>query len=355
MYYGNLATCVCSKSTLRKEILVKDFIAQGADDGVSRVFTMRTAHFIISDDLQILPSVTENAIQLLSNMGITDMYKTELMEVTFGFKEIMDLLKGALLSDTPLTDIVLNKRQVESVAVKHEIGTLMPPIVKSATSNTKVLVLKAIIQKSTNKLLYVEGDDGFVEFLFSLFTIPLGGIEYLLGGRTNLKNIDNLHRTLGEVNGDKYLKTQSTKAMLLNPKLPFGYTSNTQFLPLTEETPPTLYFYKESANHEDYLTLQYTIRPIGLMSPKDRGNYVKGPTMFMVTDDLVVTPLCTTSSLSILNDLRVPLSDIRQLELNIGLEEALKILRASLSSTRGLSNGLMNLLLEKQPKQEQSV
>ncbi|CAA0808596.1 Protein of unknown function (DUF674 [Striga hermonthica] len=60
----------------------------------------------------------------------------------------------------------------------------------------------------------------------------------------------------------------------------------------------------------------------------------------MVTDDLTVTPLCVTSSLSILDRQGIPLSDVEELELNIGLEEALSILKASLTSTSALTNGL---------------
>ncbi|KAL3635466.1 hypothetical protein CASFOL_020013 [Castilleja foliolosa] len=359
MYCGILITCGCGRSTLSKEIVFNDTINKGIEDGVGGVFTKGTAQFIISDDLQILPSGMGNVIRLISNMGIiTDTDVAELMDVTFGFKEIMDLLKGALLSCTPLTDIVLNKVHGESFAAKYEMGTLVPPNVESTTFNTKELVVKAIIQKSTNKLLYVEGDDEFVEFLFSLFTIPLGGIEHLLGGRTNFKNIDNLYRTLGEINGDKYLKTQATKTMLLNPKLPFGFTSNTRFLPLTEEIPPPIFYYFQPWMKHGYFAWQdrsINCTSVIFKSPKDPGNYIKEPTMYMVTDDLVVTPLCTSSGISLLNHLNIPLLDVREQELNIGLEEGLRILRASLTSTCCLSKGLSNLILEKQPKQELGV
>ncbi|KAL3635465.1 hypothetical protein CASFOL_020012 [Castilleja foliolosa] len=356
-YRGIQITCDCCKSTLSKEIVIKNSIGRGADDGgISGVFTKGTSHFIISDDLQIFPSGMGNVIRLISNMGITETDETELMDVTFGFKEIMDLLKEALLSDTPLTDIVLKERDEESFSWKYKMSTFMPPTVESENSSTSnLLVVKAIIQKSTNKLLYVEGDDKFVEFLYSMLTIPLGAIERLLGGSTNLKNIDNLYRTLGDINADKYLKTESTKNILLNPKIPFGYTSNSQLLPLTEEIPFTLYSTKKFQLEEFYQKPPHfgnSYYTYTCMSPKGLGNYVKGSTMYMVTDDLVVTPLCTTSGISILNHLGVPLLDVREQELNVGFEEALRIFRASLTSTSVLSDGLINLLLEKKPKQE---
>ncbi|KAL6554125.1 hypothetical protein OROMI_019798 [Orobanche minor] len=53
--------------------------------------------------------------------------------------------------------------------------------------------------------------------------------------------------------------------------------------------------------------------------------------------------------------LNVPLSDVKELELDIGLKEALGILRASLTSARALTDGLMiKPTLKKKPKGEHS-
>ncbi|KAL6535892.1 hypothetical protein OROHE_012736 [Orobanche hederae] len=338
--------CDCGKSTMNREIYVRD-----DDSGDGGVYTMRTAYFVISDELQIFPCVTGDVIRLLSNLGITDTDETEQMDITFGFKEIMDLLKESFLSRTPLTDIVLNKMNVKS---KYEMGTLVPEIAKSPTSNTKQFVVKAVFHGSKNKILFVEADDNFVEFLFTLLTVPLGGIELLLGGSTTLTNIDNLYRSIQNINANKYLKTQGTKTMLLNPKLPPGYKSANQILPLTEESPRGFYFCKGSPiEYFSYCsTCDFPYQRVYFRFPNGPIKYVTGPTMFMVTDDLTVTPLCATSSLSIFNRLKIPLSDVRELELNVGLEEALSILRASLTSTSALTDGLVNSILNKQPKQE---
>ncbi|KAL6529635.1 hypothetical protein OROGR_015258 [Orobanche gracilis] len=289
-----------------------------------------------------------DVIRFLRNLGITDTDETEQMDITFGFKEIMDLLKESFLSRTPLTDIVLNKMNVDYVKSKYEMGTFVPEIVKSQ------FLVKAVIHGSKNKILFVEADDNFVEFLFSLLIAPLGGIEHLLGGSTTLKNIDNLYRSIQNINADKYLKTQGTKTMLLNPKLPPGYKSANQILPLTEESPRVFYFHKVSP--VGYFSYHYTSQSrsqsVSFKFPNGPRKYVTGPTMFIVTDDLIVTPLCATSSLSIFNRLKIPLSDVRELELNVGLEEALSISRASLTSTCALTDGLIKLILNNQPKEE---
>ncbi|KAL3635458.1 hypothetical protein CASFOL_020005 [Castilleja foliolosa] len=240
---------------------------------------------------------------------------------------VMDLLKWSLLSETPLTDVILNKGLLSSITVKCE--TYIFPVdqaVEQSSSNDKKMTVKAITQESTNKLLFVEADGNFVDFLFSLFTIPLGAVECLLGITTGLKNIDNLYRSLGNIiTDDKYLDTQDTKTMLLEPELPTGYVSKDKILPLIEET------------------LDFTLGggSVSFKSPKGSGNYVKQQKMYMVTDDLTVTLLCMASSISIFNQLKVPLYDVKELKLDIGPKEALGILKASLTSNSALTDGLM--------------
>ncbi|KAI3457332.1 hypothetical protein Pfo_013995 [Paulownia fortunei] len=347
MYYDT-ARCVCGKS-LRREVGIKESQAADGDCGV---FTMKAASFIISDNLQMVSNVAGSVMQTLSNLGITDTDGAELMNVTFGFNEIMDLLKGSLVSRTPLTDLVLNKRQIDSATPKSEPGIILHEIEKESTSNSKQMILKVMVQKSTKKLLFAQAEEDFIDFLFSLLTIPLGGVECLLSSNTSLENIDNLYRSIANINGDKYLKTQDTKTMLLKPKLPHGYISNYQILPLSEESAPVLYYYGNYSRNEEWLSLSPAWDRTAVQYRKGQGNYVKGPIMYMVTDNLTVKPLCMTSSLSILNKLKIPLSDVKELELHIGLKEALSILKASLSSTSALTSSLINPMFKREPKQE---
>lgn len=74
--------------------------------------------------------------------------------------------------------------------------------------------------------------------------------------------------------------------------------------------------------------------------------------MFIVTDDLVVTPLSYISSICFLSKLQIRRSEIEEQMIEIGTDEALSILKASLSSSEALTNGLSHIL--KKPKQEES-
>ncbi|KAL3635476.1 hypothetical protein CASFOL_020023 [Castilleja foliolosa] len=249
MYYDTVI-CDCGKQ-LKKEIQLKNV----SNVVGGEVFTIRTATFILSDDLQILPN---------------------LRNVTFGFNEIMDFFKYSLISPTPLTNVVLKNQ------TKYEPGTLVHQIGK-ISSCYSVLTLKAYLQKSTNKFLFAEAEEYFVEFLFSFLIISLGGVKRLLGN-TSLKNTDNLYQSL--YTDEKFLSQGQYK--LRSPSIPYGYLSTNSIFTLTEEESPNLYYYKNSSTNEEYLTFSGGVSCI-FKSPRGHEKYMKGPRKYMVKDDLTVT------------------------------------------------------------------
>ncbi|KAL7086747.1 hypothetical protein ACP275_13G020200 [Erythranthe tilingii] len=343
-------TCRCGKSLNRKVGLLEESEVAG------EVFATKKTTFLISDDMRMAPSVAVSIMQTLTNIGITDTGGAELRIVTFGFNEIMDLLKGSLLSRTPLSDIILEKGRVVDFGGtrKSEPGVMLNERKKEEeTSNSKKMILRLMVQKSNNKLLFAQAGDDFVDFLFSLLIIPIGGVECLLGGKTRLKSIDNLYNSIADID-DKYMATRDMRNRITDPKLPRGFISTHQILPLSEQT--LVYYHQDFDNKKEWLS--YSGRGGGqirdMQYDKGEGNYVKqGLTMYTVSDDLTVTPLCMTSSLSILNEMKIPLSDVKKVEVQVGLQEALSILKASLTSTSALTESLMNNpMLKKQPKQE---
>lgn len=296
--------------------------AAATDDGT---FTKNTTTFIIYDDLGISVNVT-GLLQTISILGITDMDSAKLMNVSFGLTEIMNLLKASLLSPTPLSDLILSgKRQMNSTIVGFKLETASTrEAVKEETSKSKKIILKMMVQKSSGKLLYAQAEEDFVELLFSFLVIPLGGVECLLAGETSIKSIDSLYRSMADVIDEKYFKTTDTKSRLIKPKLPHGYISKSHVLPLAEECLPESYF---SDRHAKF--------------PKGHGVFLNGPITYHVTDDLTVTPFCIASIVSRLSELKITVYDVKEVEVQIGLEEALSILKASLTSTSALTKGLL--------------
>ncbi|KAJ7950206.1 DUF674 family protein [Quillaja saponaria] len=71
--------------------------------------------------------------------------------------------------------------------------------------------------------------------------------------------------------------------------------------------------------------------------------FTKGSLMYMVTNDLVVTPMPSDSVVNFLNKTGVPLSDLEERFVSIGMKEALSILKASLMSSSALTCGLKHI------------
>ncbi|XP_057792644.1 uncharacterized protein LOC131009366 [Salvia miltiorrhiza] len=335
MYHDNVIACKYSKShsTKRK---VAGIQTTPCDDGV---FTINTASFVVTDDLCIVPT-SSGLLQIVSFLGITDMDKAKQVNVTFGYAEVIALLKASLMSSTPLSDVIFSKTgQVKSTALKLQHMTLSDQIGNAPISNSKKMTLKLVVQKSTNKVLYAQAEEDFVELLFSFLIIPLGGVQRLLASNSLNKCMDLLYMSVADHIHSKYLKT-GARNLLIKPKIPHGYVSENHILPLPEEG--------LSGFYQDMLNLFSSVK-----FPNGRGKYLKAPRTFMVTDDLTVTPLCIASALSFLNEMKIPMSDVKEVELQIGLKEALDILRASLTSDSALSNGLnlSNQISQKQKNQ----
>ncbi|KAH6799715.1 hypothetical protein C2S51_036199 [Perilla frutescens var. frutescens] len=290
------------------------------------VFTKSADSFTISDDLQVIPNVAGSIINTLS-IAITDMDGAETRNVTFGFNEMMALLKEALISRNPLTALLLGGSQMNLAAVKYERGNaLLTQIDKdSASVNPTKMILKVMIQKSTFKLLFAQADSEFINFLFSLLTLPLGRVEWYLGSNTGLKNMDSLHWSIAVDNFDEHLRELRVEGSwktdyLINPAVYDISRSRNEFSPLN-------------------------------FSQHGSKDYLEGSRMYMVSDDLTVLPLTITSSVSVINKMKISLSDVRELELQVGLEEGLSILKAALTSSTALTDGLIKPMLKK-PKQE---
>ncbi|KAL8058493.1 hypothetical protein ABFX02_03G022100 [Erythranthe guttata] len=294
-------TCICGDSK-KMEIGAMHFEATANGDG--GVFTVtNTESFIITDNLLMFPR-TIGFIQTIKKLRLDDVDVGETRNVTFGFSQIMDLLKGSLLSSTPLSDVVLKKERMITLPKQNPCSTL-----NRTLYNFKKLNLTLIVQESTNKLLFAQAGREMVDFLFGLLKITLGDVQFLLGSNSCLKSINNLY----ESTEDPSLVQARTRCRIMQPKR-YKYVLTSSILEV-------------------------------------QGEYVKGPKMYNIADDLTVTPFSTASTISILNSLKVPFSDIVELPVEIRLQEALSILRASLISTSALTDGLMiNSLFRKKRK-----
>ncbi|XP_057793374.1 uncharacterized protein LOC131009996 [Salvia miltiorrhiza] len=312
---------------MKREVAKSDAQIAPFCDGV---FTRATASFLVTDDLQILPNA--GLLQIVSVLGVADLDEAETINVTFGLFDVLELLEASLICTNPL-----------SVVILHEGGEYEEqspsPAANASISNSKTMNLKLMVQKSTNKLLYAEAEEDFVEFLFSFLVIPLGRVVSLLSRNSNLKPIDSLYKSADDLIHHKYFINFDAKNRLIQPNIPHGYISNDHIFPLTEESLPDAY------------SSSYSWFPSAML-PKRKVSYLIGPRTYKVSDDLTVTPFCIVSILSSLNKQKIAVTDVEEVELQIGLKEALSILKASLTSTTALSDALLSRTLNRKPKKE---
>ncbi|KAL1555513.1 hypothetical protein AAHA92_11238 [Salvia divinorum] len=79
--------------------------------------------------------------------------------------------------------------------------------------------------------------------------------------------------------------------------------------------------------------------------PDARSHHVKGARMHMVSNNLTVSPLAMTACISVLNELKISVSDVEEVDVQVGLEEGLSIVKEALTSTTSLEDGLIKRVL----------
>ncbi|KAL8478275.1 hypothetical protein ACS0TY_030249 [Phlomoides rotata] len=154
-----------------------------------------------------------------------------------------------------------------------------------------------------------------------------GTVEWLLFGNTCVNNIDNLYKSITGL--IYYPKTKGTDSIqqLLNP----GVCNLYESVNIVHRSTDLCGCYYFGAYWEQNVVTG------------------SGHRMYMVTEDLTVTHLSMSSTLPLLNQMKISLSDVEEVEFSVGKKELLSILKATLISNRALTDGLINPKLKEQP------
>nr|GEU43703.1 hypothetical protein [Tanacetum cinerariifolium] len=315
--YNTARCCHCGKMmTLDLEIGHPSIDTIG--DGV---FVSDVTTFIVTEDLRVLPNASGVSIQLLCDSGILDASQIEERSYDFGIEQILMFFKGALSFKYPLTYLVFPSTHLTREHFNLRPRTLIQHVTRKEIATTsKKMMLKITLQKSTSNFLFAEAEEDFVDFVFGFLQIPLGTVTgKLMNGNTSIDNLDNLFASVSEMKVGKHIMSEDLKKKLLQPKVVHNYISQNNIFSL--EVPEVSQYFPAAG------------RSLILKDVRVQGGFVKASAKFMLTDDLVITPLSTFSTIAVLNKLKVPLNDVVEHELSIGLEEGLKILKAALISS----------------------
>lgn len=222
------------------------------------------------------------------------------------------MLKCSLLSNSTLTDLFLGKKP--SIQVSRFLSSDVE------LKGSLQIILKLVIRKSDGKVLCAQGEQDFANLLLSFLTFPLGRVTRVFGKNCSMGSINELYKSMAELNENKYFSSKEAKNRLVDP-----WPCISPHLKLFKEILPILqpgltnYYYY----HDDHGPRVHYVKAGEDTSLENLDSYMKGPAMYVVTDDLVVAPLSPISALGLLNRLETPLSDLKEKLVTIGVKEVI--------------------------------
>lgn len=223
-----------------------------------------------------------------------------------------------MTSKTPLSDVIFKKDKfVGNLDPRNRLEFWTGEVDEQRNESNKMSV-KVVRRKSNEQILFVEGDEDFADFVFSFLTFPMGGVVSMFKGLSFLNCLDNLYNSMTELCPVRCLSSQSVKNKLINSVIGMQFELRNQILPIDVESSTYSIYNKD----------------VKLVNPKSpsSGGFVKGPMSFMVTDDLVVSPMSSISGLEYLKRVKVPLNDVEERVISIGLKEVKRLCEISFST-----------------------
>ncbi|CAL4977909.1 unnamed protein product [Urochloa decumbens] len=243
------------------------------------------------------------------------------------------------------------------------------------------LSMKLLIDTRAQRVLSAEASKEVVDFLFSLLALPVATAVKLVGKDAMVGCVGNLYASVDKLDAT-YVLPGAAKDALLSPTVlsPAASSANSSLLRLPAAVAPSTglpkSYFKCSNNYSSaagfgssaytsscsiYVTdasgticpncgghmkmaLQYAApSPTGQTASAAGGaaakGFVQGIVTYTVLDNLTVTPMSAISGITLLNAFAVrDLADLQERTVQLGYNEGLAILKASLQSKAVLSD-----------------
>ncbi|KAM1069325.1 hypothetical protein ACFX13_001286 [Malus domestica] len=230
---------------------------------------------------------------------------------------------------------------------------------------TPSICLKLLVDTKRQRVLFAEAGKDFVDFLFTLLSLPIGTVIGLLPKDGMVGSLGKLYGSVKSLSST-YMQPYFNKESLLKPKATatIGVGADVlHMLMIDDSTAEKSFYYCDcrSRRQQSYCYNGSSGNPTVVTDNPEaicphcsssintkatfvhgsaaesgtsgEGGYVKGVVTYMIMDDLEVQPMSTISSITMLN--RFNVRDVGALEekvVHLTMEEGLKLLRASLHS-----------------------
>ncbi|CAJ1977718.1 unnamed protein product [Sphenostylis stenocarpa] len=226
----------------------------------------------------------------------------------------------------------------------------------SCPSSAK-LTLKLLIDTKNEKVLFAETSKEVIDFLFNLLCLPLGTVIRLLNKTDMVGCLANLYQSVENMS-DTYMQQNHQKDVLLKPKVPFSSHQVTSLLSPDDKSDGNnldASFYMcqiavvkvtcdnktPSSNCGSNMNtkMQYVGKKIAEDVLPNKNGFVQAVVTYMVMDDLVIEPMPTISTITLLNRLNVKeVGALQEKVVELGMTEGVNMLKASLESKAVLTS-----------------
>ncbi|BBH04691.1 hypothetical protein Prudu_015894 [Prunus dulcis] len=262
-----------------------------------RLDPSQVGNVFVKGEISDSPIASTNYV--FTKLDVMDVDATEELTINIGTVEMLNLLMTSLVSKTPLTETLLKPKQepklssskIINQAIHIESQMFGDPM--DGDEEGKISV-KLVVSKSKKMVCYAEAGEDFVSLLFSFLTLPLGFILKNMKDGSLRGCISHLYKTIRDLDG-QYMISNHHNEMILDPKLVPGFCYKNSLLGI-----------EETSYYNDGMDVLTTDKSILSWEPDP----LKGPAMFVVTDNLVVRPITRILELHVLKDLNVPVTDI---------------------------------------------
>ncbi|PRQ34340.1 hypothetical protein RchiOBHm_Chr5g0067721 [Rosa chinensis] len=175
---------------------------------------------------------------------------------------------------------------------------------KETIVEEEMISVKLKVSKSRKMVCFAEAGEDFVNLLFSFLTIPLGFILKQMQDYSWKGCIDQLYKSVQDLDDEQYLKSNDHKNILLSPKIFPCFSCKNHIFGIQEGKASYYYAYCRPNSVEDMLLTEKTLIRfqvlftfhLNLVNNISSQGFLKGPTMFTVTNKLIVRPISPISA-----------------------------------------------------------